>query len=171
LIVAAGDREDSAARKALMDSAPRKSWNIIEHYGIAQAFNLLASWYMMQQMGFISSLYFVMANEKGNKDRRETVAILSHHDMNITLDDFLSVSIKRILTNLLAWLKLCNEYKIDHAALLKDLPFYDVMQYMLLIIDGAAGIAGEEAQPTDSDVEPAYQDMKAVIEKYRKDWE
>lgn len=172
LIVAAGARDDIAERDALVNSAPKKAWKIVSHYGIVQGFDFASMFYMIDQLGALTSMYFMMAGSTpGNDGKKYTHIKHDGKEFSINFDDYGNKVIRRVLVNYMAWLRLCNEYKIDGDVLLKPLPHYEIMQLMIAICDGAAGMIGPEAQPSEEEVQGTFESMRAVIKKTCKEWE
>lgn len=170
LIVAAGARDDEAERRELMKSAPRKHWSMPNYYGLSEGFQFASMWYMIEQLGYIASIYWMMENADGDPGKRVYQVTMEKQEIKIDANEYINAAFKRVLINLAAWYRLCSEYKLDPEAMLKDLPHYDFMQWMIALIDAAAGQVGEELLPTEAEITKEFDDMRAVIEKLYSDW-
>jgi hypothetical protein len=170
LIVSAAARDDEAERRALMQAAPRKSWSMPDYYGLSEGFEFVSAWYMMNQLGYIASIHFMMNNSDGRNGEKVYNVVIEKQEIKIDVNEYLNTAFKRVLINLAAWTRLCKEYKVDPHVMLRDLPHYDFMQWMIATIDASAGMVGEETLPTEAEITKEFEEMQAVIEKLYNDW-
>src|SRR6187455_3383195 len=71
LLMAARDRDDDPEIKELLRTAPRKVWSMPNTNGLTEGFKFAGKWYMMEQLGNMASMYWIMDSAKGegHKDR------------------------------------------------------------------------------------------------------
>lgn len=165
LMIAADERNDKADLDALRSSTPRKMWNVTTTYGLLHGFEFMSMWYMMEQLGYAMTMYFVM----DGKGPGRLFKSFKDKGVKISFDEFLGKTVKRLVVNSAAWRRLCDEYKIDSEAFVKPLPYYEFLQLVILI---ALKVATEaKDMPTDEEITAALDDMRATVQKFRNDWE
>ncbi len=158
LLVAATDRGDAADRAALVSSAPRKTWQVPTTWGLGQAFNFLADFHTMMQMGYAASFWYMLFHEDD-----ETTARIIGLDFN----DAMILLQRRIITSREAFRVVCSDYGVDPEKLLEGLPFIEMIQIVELFI----GAANYESPLEFLELQENIDGLKAAIETKRKDWE
>lgn len=155
-ISAAIGRNDEAERRALIDSAPRKSFSVPNTWGIVEAWETLAGWHVVGQMSDAAAFFMAlhMNDEAANATEGEAFEMLTRLQA-------------RMLARAQAWRELCDEYKIDPAPMLEPYPGYAMLDVIELVMTAANG--GEPADRAAIDAELAG--MREVIAHYRKEWE
>jgi hypothetical protein len=181
LVHAASVKDDRAARAEIMSASPRKRWAMPDYYGLSEGFQFAATWYMMQQLGHLATLYWMFENSheldqvkpSANMKTKPRVFEVMHQGetYNIDLDDMAGKTIKRVLSNLAGWVRVCKEYNVDAYAMLRHYPHYDVLQMMIGILDSAAGLMGGDGPPSEEEIDAAAENIRGVIQQYEKDWE
>lgn len=172
LIHAASLRNDDATRTALINASPRLRWAMPDYYGLAEGFEFISTWYMMDQLGFMASMYWLMDNADGEGRKGRTFTFIHEgEEVTIDLDTQLNDVMKRILAKHLAWRRLCKEYNVDADSMLEHYPHFETLQLILLIIDGAAGMVGEDALPAEAQILKELDNMRAVIEQETRKWQ
>ncbi len=156
LLTAAIYRGDEADRAALVSSSPRKTWSIPTTHGIVEAFNFLAMWHVMT-MQELDSLYWLLLAIGDDETKLS--------DDNTWLDMMGDIQ-RRGLSRDSAWRTVCNEYSVDPDKQIADYPgavsigfFVDAMKEY------------SEHNPVDVDPAEYINDLRAVIEIKRKEWE
>lgn len=167
LLVAAAGRDDDAEIKELQRTAPRKHVSYPSTIGLSEGFRFAGYWYMLQQQSDMMTLFWMFSN--GDTFQNFDV-VFEGRKIQGSYEDLAGLLVRRVLGNHIAWVELCNDYKIDPAAMLKDFPRFDVMQMMIGILDIAAGDMGPDAQPSHDEITKALEGMRATIEYSVKDW-
>jgi len=155
-IVAAGIRNDDQERAALLQSAPCKVFSFPHTYGLSDAFEWLAFWHVMNQLGYAAVFYHLLAHDEIEADIN-----------GMTSDDMLGLIQRRILEGRGAWRAICQEYGIDPAQMLDGLPFIEMIEIMELTVTAAAQIRPIEL----TDLPQAIEGYRAAIEQKSKGWE
>ena len=156
-IVAAGTREDDQERKALLQSAPRKTFSFPNTYGLSEAFIFLSMWHVLSQLGYAATFYFLLG-----QDETDPVKVKGY-DFN---DARLLIQ-RRILEGREAWRAICREYGVDPEGLLGDFPEIEMIRMTELIV-----IRANEESPLElTDLQEAINGYREAIETKRKDWE
>lgn len=114
-MIAADMRGDDQEHDAIMQSAPKKTFAIKEHYGLAIGFERLSMFHHIRQLENAGLL--LLASKIENPQDPDTL--------------FQSVCVitKRYQTGAAAWAALCKEYGIDPHALTQDLPGNSVLDW------------------------------------------
>jgi hypothetical protein len=159
-IVAADLRNDNQERTALMQSAPRKQWSIPTVRGLSEAFDFLAMWHVMYQLGCAASLYLLLTMDE------EPVNSLLEGE-NINFQDALLLVQRRILESREAWRAICNEYGVDPEGMLSGLPYLEMIEMVELVVRTANQLKPFEL----TDLQENINGYRETIEHKRKEWE
>ncbi len=122
LMVAAGARGDKAERKALADSAPKVTFEFPHCQGLAEGFDFLTTWHMIQQLGTAGTFYMLIGcgSDKGmifeGKEYEPAEVIL--------------IIARRFLECMEAWRVICKEYNVDGDVLMGLYPGYEMLLAM-----------------------------------------
>lgn len=175
LIAAAMEKGDRQTMKHLAQTGERKTWRVPVTNGLMEAFEFVASWYMMEQLGYVMTIYFIMGSfEDATQASKIFEITYKEHGLKITPDEVIDRYTRQLLANAEAWRQLCDEYKIDSEVFIKGLPHYDVLQLVILLFDGVAGMTdsapGADALPSHEDIAYHLDEMRKVIEYKAKDW-
>lgn len=154
-------RNDEQERKALMQSAPRKQWSIPNTYGLADAFDFLSTWHVMNQLGYAASFYFLLQVDDLGEDE------INIGEQAVNFGDAFILLQRRILEGREAWRAICNEYGVDPDKLLEGLPYIEMMKMTELIVR-----AGNDESPIElTDLQETLNGYREVIETKRREWE
>ena len=158
---AAALRNDEQERKALMQSSPRKQWSIPTLRGLYDAFEFLAMWHVMSQLGYAASFYWLLQMEGWGEDEVQ----IGEQAVNFG-DAYLLVQ-RRILEGREAWRAICKEYGIDPDASLEGLPYIEMIEMTELVAR-----AGNQDSPLElTDLQENIDGYREAIESKRKEWE
>lgn len=152
LLLAAAAREDIAERGKILQATPRKRWEVHTTFGLGNAFDWLAMWHMMQQLGQGAALYYLLYNDDLAADQaKETIELLQ----------------RRILETRKAWQIVCAEYGADPAQLLDGLPFIELYNQI-----GRTAETMQIDNPQElADLPENIEALRAAVEIKRKEWE
>jgi hypothetical protein len=149
-ICAADLRGDDQERKALHDTAPKKTFAIKHHYGFWLAFERLSMFHQIRQLENAGLLILASQIDKPQ-------------DPDGLFESICNLA-KRYQTGAAAWAVLCKEYGIDPHALTQDLPGAGVL-------DWASRLAELLQDDQDLPELQAYlDDFRESIEKMAGDW-
>ncbi len=157
LVQSAIRRGDGADLEALQRSAPRKTWSIPTTRGLVEAFQFLSMFYIMA-MQENSTLYFLFLNMDDNKK-----------EWNIggyAWRDLLNLLQARTLSRDEAWRAVCKEYGVDPDDQIKDLPGAESVSFFVETMK-----RWQDMNPVKIDTTDYINDLHAVIERSRKEWE
>ncbi|MEK6751603.1 MAG: hypothetical protein AABZ00_04995 [Chloroflexota bacterium] len=159
LIVAAGMRGDEADRAALLRTAPRKTWSIPTTNGLAEAFNFLSMFHVMDTLRLETNFYFLLSMG----DEEDGI----FEKMGITSMDALENIARAILANCEAWRVVCSEYGVDPVKILDPLPGADCLELLEYMVKRMY-----ESDPLElSDLQETIEGYRRTIETKRKEWE
>jgi hypothetical protein len=159
-LIAAKGRGDSQEYDALVKSCPRKTWRVAVTIGIAEAFDSLAMFHVLMQLGYAASFYYLLAND----DISEIKAAAGE---TVTAQDAMTLTQQRILEGREAWRAICKEHGLDPDQMLEHLPFVEMITINELIAMRAKEIAPFEL----SDLQNVIDSYRLAIETKRKEWE
>ncbi|MEK6753468.1 MAG: hypothetical protein AABZ00_14520 [Chloroflexota bacterium] len=163
LLVAAGARKDDQDRDALLRSAPRKVFSFPNTYGLSDAFEWLAMWHVMNQLGLCASAYYITIVVE---DESELTGVkIAGRPFNF--EDALDFLFMRIMTNCEAWRAICKEYGIDPEKILEGLPYIEMIELSEL----TARAAYLDAPLELPELQETVNGYREVIETKRKQWE
>ena len=158
-MIAALGRDDMDEYHKLGGSAPRgKTYTVRNTHGLLEAWELLAFFHMVLQLGNLATFYFLMSLEDDVKVK------VKGHDT----DDVIDKCLQNIVENGAAWRTLCNEYNIDPKDALGALPFREFATIGEVIANICAEVGGDEINP---DIESATNAYRKMIETTRARWE
>jgi hypothetical protein len=157
LLVAAGARGDDTDRAALLASAPRKTWSIPTTNGFAEAFTFLSMFHIMT-MQENSTLYNLLL------DMDEDIKKINMGGH--TWIGLLALLQARTLSRDEAWRVVCAEYGINPEDLTSDLPGAESVLFFVEVMKRSNDINPVNVDPTEY-----INDLHAVIEKNRAEWE
>lgn len=163
LLVAASARGDDQDREALLRSAPRKVFSFPNTYGLSDAFEWLAMWHGMNQLGICASAYY-LAIVVEDESENTHVKIAGEP---FSFGDALDILFKRIVTNCEAWRVICKEYGVDSEKILEGLPYIEMIELTEL----TARERYFDAPLELPELQETVNGLRAVIEHKRKDWE
>jgi len=149
-IVAAGMRGDDQEQDALMQSAPRKTFAVKEHYGISLAFERLSMYYQIRQLEYAGLLMMAskIENPQDPDELFKSICVLA----------------KRYQTGAAAWAALCKEYGIDPQAPTQDLPGDSVLNWA----NRFANLLQDDQDLPE--LQKYLDDFRQSIEKMEGDW-
>lgn len=156
LLVAAGMRGDDQERDALLRSAPRKVFSFPNTYGLSKAFEFLSMWHIMT-MAELESLYWLWLAIGDDE-----IKLPDDH----TWMDVMDIIQRRALSRDSAWRAVCEEYRIDPDEMLKDYPCAVSIVFLVDVMKEY-----NEYNPLEIDPTEYINDLRAVIEHKRKEWE
>jgi hypothetical protein len=157
LLHSAIKRGDDTELDALQRSAPRKSWSIPTTRGLVDAFQFLSTFHIMcmQENNTLYTLLLGMDEDikKINIGGRPWIELL----------DLLQA---RTLSRDAAWRAVCGEYGIDPDDQTDDLPGAASVLFFVEVMKRS-----NENNPVNVDPTEYINDLHAVIEKTRAQWE
>lgn len=154
-------RNDEQERKALLQSAPRKTFSVPNTWGFTEGFRFLSTWHVLIQLGFAASFYWILQMD----DLGEDEIHIGEKTFRLT-DAFLLLQ-RRILEGREAWRAICMEYNLDPDAMLDGLPFIEMIEMTELIVT-----AGNRDEPIElTDLQETINGYRMAIETKRKEWE
>lgn len=166
-MIAARAREDKTELDELTRTAPKAgTYTVYNFFGLAEAFDWLALWHVMFQLGLIGNLHFLVACDV------DKVTVKKHTSKGIEetktdINTALGLTVQRILEGREAWQTICKEYNIDPAAALKNMPYLDFIEYSEMVAVVSAGELGVELTDLESNIN-AYRE---IIKTKRAEWE
>lgn len=155
-MIDAWGRDDMEEYRTLGQAAPfGKTFRLREHHGLLDAFEWLAMWHVLMQLGQMATLYFLLFyGEKKTK--------IKGYDF----DEAMTFVTKQIVEGATAWREICKEHNIDSHDALNRLPFLEMLEYAEII---ATALSIERGiQP---DIEKAVEGYREVIKIKRGEWE
>lgn len=150
-----GDRNESSALQA---SAPKKGWSIPTTRGLVEAFEFLAMWHVMT-MQELDSLYWLLL---AVGDDEGVIKGAPEDGYLFLMDKVQSGAQARDM----AWRSVCKEYSIDPDEAIQGYP--GVMSINLLV---ESLKRFNDINPVKIDPGKYIDELHAVIEQYRKQWE
>lgn len=152
LLLAATARNDIADRAALLQSAPRKRWEVPTTYGLGYAWDTVSDWYIMQQLGSVAAFYYLIALD----DEGDPAA------------DILPQLQRNILTLHESFIAVCGDYGIDPKSIMQGLPYTEMIDLAIITIRAA----DQDRPPLDLPALPeSIETMRNLIETLRTKWE
>ena len=157
LIVAAGQRGDDRDRAALIQTAPKKTWQMPNTYGLSEAFEFASFWHVTTQLGYAASLYYfaVIGDESCSKKTADEI------------DKAVKLLQRRVLTGCHAWRIVCKDYGVDPDLFINDMPFIEMIELTELTADKAMQADDEPY----IELQETIDGIKKAIEWQRKKWE
>lgn len=155
LIVAAGARNDDQEREALLRSAPRKVFSFPNTYGLSDAFEWLAMWHVLNQLGYAASFYFLLFYDDGEIK----IKGFEYNDAMLLIQ-------RRILEGRESWRAICKEYGVDPEILLEGLPYIEMIETTELMVRAA----NHDAPLELTDLPENIDGLRAAIEHKCKGW-
>lgn len=170
-MIAARAREDKTELDKLASTAPKaNTYRVYDFFGLSEAFDWLALWHVMFQLGLIGNLHFLLCYEEALKPVKVTIRNHKSEGIEETETDLnaaLGLTIQRILEGREAWLAICSEYNIDPAAALKSMPYLEFIEYSEMVAIKSAAELGIELTDRESNIEV----YREVIRTKRAEWE
>jgi len=158
-MVAALGRKDWDEYHKLGRSAPKgNTYTVRNTHGLLEAWELLAMFHMILQLGNLASFFFLTTREDDEKIKPENRA---------TVGDAINKVTMNIIEGSEAWRAICKEYNLDPKAALAALPFVDVVEIGEVIANFSAGIT----EGTGPDFEGATNTYREFINCVRETWE
>ncbi len=156
-IQAAALRGDNDEWQALMDSAPRLTARLPDHYGLSEAWEFLSSFYVMCQLADAAMFFMALHMDEKLANAEEGEAPF---DAMKTLQD-------RILARAQAWREHAEENKLDPDRMLAEYPGGPILELIELLMTATNG-----GEPVDrADVDSILADYRGTLEHCRKQWE
>ena len=149
-IMAASSRDDEQEYKALLQSAPHKSFSLPHTWGLSEAFQFLSNWHVMNQLGCAVTLFFCMFLDK-DKD----------------IGDELELIQRCILTEREAWRTICKENGLDADAMLKAYPFIEAIE----LVEDMVTRINHESPLELPELQETIDTFREVVNRKRKTWE
>lgn len=170
-MIAARGRDDIEEYKTLGQTAPfGKTFRVHDYHGLLDAWEWLAMWHMMNQLGEIATLYFVLFHTEG--ENPVNAIKVNHHgagEMKTELynpDDVIQLVMRRIVEGREAWRTVCREHNLDPNDALSRLPYIETIEIAGLIAECL--LHEVDIQPDPEEVLNAYRE---VIRRKRAEWE
>lgn len=105
LMVAAGARGDKGEREALANSAPKVTFEFPHCQGLAEGFDFLTSWHIIQQLGTAGTFYMLIGTG--------TEKVMTICGEEYTPAEVILLTARRFLEGKEAWRVICDEYHVD----------------------------------------------------------
>ena len=155
LLNAAFSRGDDADLVALQQSAPRKTWSVPITRGLVDAFDFLAMFHVMtmQENSALCSLLLTFGDEGKTIEGK-------------TYMELLEMIQARTLARDSAWREVCKEYNINADEIIDDCPGAESVRFFVTVMKRY-----NEYSPVEVDTSEYINDLRAVIEHHRKQWE
>jgi len=157
LLHSAIKRGDDADLAALQRSAPCKTWSIPTTRGLVDAFQFLSMFHIMA-MQENSVLYNLLLDVDDDLNELNTGGY--------TWIELLNLLQARTLSRDAAWRVVCLEYGINPEDLTSDLPGAESVLFFVEVMKRSNDINPVNVDPTEY-----INDLHAVIEKNRAEWE
>jgi len=159
LMVAAGARGDQAERQALYNSAPKVTFEFPHVKGLADGFENLTTWHLIQQLGAAATFFMLIHWEDDDIDK----PIIDGH----TLGDAIRLSMRRFLEGYEAYRAVCHECNIDPETLTGLYPNYDSVIGMATLVIRAMDNENPIELPDLESTKEAYREL---IKHAREEW-
>jgi hypothetical protein len=158
LMVSAGARGDQAERMLLSDTAPQLVFQFPHTIGLADAFDSLTTFHMIQQLGTASSFWMLIRWAEVDQDE----PVYEGH----TLGDALELAGRRFLEGLEAYRAVCQEWDVDPETMQGMYGDYDhvlaITEFVLRAVD--------EDGPILTDLESTIEAYKNLIDRELQKW-
>jgi hypothetical protein len=162
LVVAAGAREDETERRALMAAAPKVTFSFPHTQGLADGFQFLTSWHLIQQLGTAGTLFMLIHFEDDNPLVTNKI-----DGMEYSLMDAIELNARRFMEGLEAYRAICAEYGIDPETLTDAYSSYPELREMAELII----LRFHADDPLElTDLEATKETYRQVIESQRAAW-
>ncbi len=158
LMNAARTRGDKSELFALRDSAQKKIWRVMTLRGLSDAFDFLVMWYALTMLE-LESMYWVLIALGDDPDEIKMPG-------DSTWSGILENIQRRALAYDDAWRAVCNDYNVNAGELLEGLPGVLTIDYFLQTLR-----EWQTIRPVEYDTTPYINDLRAVVDHYRKQWE
>ena len=158
-MIAALGRKDWNEYHKLGRTAPKgNTFTVRNTHGLLEAWELLAFFHMVLQLGNLATFYFLMSLEDDQK-----VNVKGYEP-----DEAIEKCLTNIVENSEAWRNVCKEYNLDPQDALAALPFREFATIGEVIANLSLTIGGEAIEP---DFESATNTYREMIERTRAQWE
>lgn len=164
LIVAAAARNDEAERKALIDSAPRRTWSVPTTYGITEGFLAATDFHLISQLGNAATIWMLSYWQQDGNDHDY---VDGETGTRYTLQEAHALAVRRFVTNADAFAAVCKEYKVDPAAFNGMYPLYGMV---LVFTELIARRFCKELEMELPELEETKRAYKTLLEKHIDDW-
>lgn len=158
-INAAMMRGDETEADALRRSAAKKTWAISTTKGLFEAFNFLAMWHVMTMQEY-SALYWLLV-------------AFGDDEIKIPGDETWLTMMRGVMGRALsrhgAWVEVCKEYGADPWQWLEGMPGADALRHFIDMLESHGELITAAAVKVDA--QPYAADYRAVIARYREQWE
>jgi hypothetical protein len=155
-MIAAWGRDDIEEYRTLGHAAPfGKTFRLREHHGLLDAFEWLAMWHVLMQLGQMATLYFLLFHGE------EKIKV-----KGFDFDEAMTFVTKEIVESATAWREICKEHNVDPNDALNRLPFLAVIEYAEII-----GTALSIERNIQLDIEKAVEEYREIIKIKRAEWE
>lgn len=168
LMVAAGARGDKAERQALSDSAPKVTFEFPHCQGLAEGFDFLTSWHMIQQLGNAGVFWMLITLQSEAEATAENIATLE--GKQYTYFDAQTLAARRFMEGLEAFRAVCQEYNVDAQTLEGVYPGYEMLlAFTEAIVKNFYDENSVEVSEL-KDLEETKQVYRSAIESNREQW-
>jgi len=155
-MMAAWGRDDMQEYRTLAQTAPYgKTFRVRETHGLLDAFEWLAIWHVLMQLGQMATLYFLLFHGE------EKIKV-----KGFDFDEAMTFVTKQIIEGSTAWREICKEHNIDPNDALNHLPFLVMIEYAEII---ATALSIERGIQPEFD--KAVEGYREVIKIKRAEWE
>jgi hypothetical protein len=167
LMVSAGARGDKSERKALSDSAPKVNFEFPNTQGLAEGFDFLTAWHVIQQLG--SAGTFWLLNTMAT-DAEDGEAVTTLEGKQYVYGEAISLAARRFIEGMEAFKAVCQEYNIDPEILTGLYSGYEMLlAYTELVIKSFYDENSVDANEL-KDLEETKQAYRSAIEHEREAW-
>ena len=168
LMVSAGARGDKAERQALASSAPKVNFEFPNTQGLAEGFDFLTSWHVIQQLGNAGTFWLLMTLETEAEEAAEKVATLE--GKLYPYFDAQTLAARRFMEGLEAFKTVCREYGIDSQVMMGLYPGYEMLlAFTESVIKSFYDKYSVELSEL-KDIEATKQAYRSAIEHEREAW-
>lgn len=165
LMIAAAVRDDTGEERALADSAPKVNFEFPHTVGLTYGFRQLVKHHVIQQLGAAGTFFMVMYLQQ---DEAGAERIAKAEGLEIPDGEtVLSLVARRFLEGLEAFRAICQEYKVDPAALEE---VYDPYPMLSCVMEVIALRAFDMSKAELTDLEKTKAAYRAMIEGSREHW-
>jgi hypothetical protein len=158
LMIAAGTRGDNAERMLLSDTAPKIAFSFLHTMPLADAFDSLTSFHMIQQLGTASSFWMLLRWAEVDQDE----PVYEGH----SIGDAIELAGRRFLEGRDAFRSVCKEWDVDPETMQGMYGDYDhvlaITEFVLRAVD--------EDGPILTDLEKTIDAYKSLITRELEKW-
>jgi len=163
LTIQAAAREDEAERRALIDTAPKVTFEFPHTIGLHEGFRQLVKMHMIQQLGRAGTFFMLIGF---NDDKHKFN--LTEQGEAVTIGDAIELCARRFMEGLEAFAVICKEYDVDAEVLKTDYDYDYVLMFAEAVI---RAWYGDDCSPTLlPDLESKITQFREIIETSRQDW-